>query len=106
MTIAQKLRLAASLTVAGLALGGCAWQSDYDALKAENQQLRQQLTSEQTQVGRLQSAIKYTVESDLLFAPGSWAIKERGKDVMADMAYKLAQDQRNKLVVTGYTDNR
>ena len=109
-------RRKAGLTVApllsALMLGGCVSQSDYDALKAQNeslqgqnQQLREQLAAEQTQAGRLQEAIKYTINSDLLFAPGSWTMKERGKRVMADMAAKLAPGQRNNLIVAGYTDN-
>src|SRR4051812_30887493 len=95
-----------------MALGGCVWQSDYDALQAKYNQSQQQLSAtqtqlsaQQTQVGRLQGAIIYTVESDLLFAPGSWTIKEKGKDVMADFATKLAPTQQSKLTVIGYTDN-
>src|SRR3954449_13162393 len=95
-----------------MALGGCVWQSDYDALQAKYNQSQQQLSAtqaqlsaQQTQVGRLQGAIIYTVESDLLFAPGSWTIKPRGKDLMADFAHKLAATQQSKLVVTGYTDS-
>jgi len=95
-----------------MALGGCVWQSDYDALQAKYNQSQQQLSAtqtqlsaQQTQVGRLQGAIIYTVESDLLFAPGSWTIKPRGKAVMADFAHKLAPTQQSKLLVTGYTDN-
>jgi chemotaxis protein MotB len=88
-----------------MALAGCVWKSDYDALQAQNNQLQQQLSAQQTQVGRLQGAIIYTVESDLLFAPGSWTIKPRGRDIMADFAHKLGPTQQSKLTVTGYTDN-
>ena len=94
-----------AVLIAAVSLSGCAWQSDLDAAQAQNAQLRQQLAQEQARVGRLQGAIKYTVESDLLFAPGSWTIAERGKRVMGDLATKLASTQENKLVVTGYTDN-
>jgi chemotaxis protein MotB len=93
-------------------LAGCVSQSDYDAVKAQNAQLQQQvgqqqqeISSLQAQVTRLQGAIKYTVNSDLLFAPGSWTISKRGEDVMAKIAEKLAPTQTNKLVVNGYTDN-
>jgi len=95
-----------------MALAGCVSSSEYDAvrsqnaqLQAQNAQLQQQVAQQQAQVGRLQGAIKYTVESDLLFAPGSWTIRERGKHIMGDLAAKLAPSQENKLVVTGYTDN-
>jgi chemotaxis protein MotB len=95
-----------------IALAGCVSQSKYDALQAQNQQLQtqnssleQQLAAQKQQVGRLQGAIKYTVNSDLLFAPGSWQMKEQGKVIIARMAAKLAPTQQNKLLVNGYTDN-
>jgi len=63
-----------------LFLAACVSQSRYDDVVAQNQQLQQQVASlssqvqtTQTQVGRLQSAIKYTIDSDLLFPPGKWS---------------------------------
>lgn len=106
-----------SMVLGGLAmttlLAGCVWRSDYDALKAQNDQLQQQLatktqelTASQAQAGRLQGAIAYTVNSDLLFRSGGWQITNRGKHIMADIAHKLAPDQSRHLVVNGYTDNQ
>ena len=95
-------------------LSGCTWlwQSDYDALKAQNQQLQQQVTTQseaiatdKAQINGLQRAIKYTVNSDQLFAPGSWQMSTQGKRIIAQMASKLAPTQQNKLAVNGYTDN-
>src|SRR6478735_1850125 len=86
-------------------LAGCVWQSDYDKLQAQNQQLQQQVASQQAQISRLQGAIKYTVNSDLLFAPGSWQMKPQGQKIIADFAKKLAPTQQNRLMVSGYTDN-
>lgn len=93
-------------------LGGCVWRSDYDALQtqnqqleAQNQQLRQQASADQQQISRLQGAIKYTVNSDQLFAPGSWQMSNRGKQIIAKMASQLAPTQQNKILVAGYTDN-
>jgi chemotaxis protein MotB len=48
--------------------------------------------------------LKYTVESDLLFAPGSWELSDAGQRTLAKMASQLAPTQRKKLVVNGYTD--
>jgi len=103
--------LIASLMMTSI-LGGCVWRSDYDALKAQNDQLQQQVATQQqqlaaanAQVGRLQGAIKYTVNSDLLFAPGSWTMSSRGKSIIAGFAKKLAPTQQNKILVAGYTDN-
>jgi chemotaxis protein MotB len=100
--------------MAPILVGGCTWlwQSDYDALKTQNQQLQQQtaelstqVATDKAQIGRLQGAIKYTVNSDLLFSPGGWQISLRGKQIIANMAAKLAPTQQNKIVVNGYTDN-
>ena len=46
-----------------------------------------------------------TVNSDLLFAPGSWKIRPQGEAVIANLAKKLAPTQQNHLIVSGYTDN-
>ena len=87
-------------------LTGCVvWKSDYDSLQSQNQQLKQQLTTSQQEVGRLQGAIRYTVNSDLLFAPGSWQMRPQGQKIIADFAKKLAPTQQNHLMVSGYTDN-
>ena len=80
-------------------------QSQYDALQAQNQQLQQQVAADRQHISRLQSAIKYTVNSDLLFPSGSWQISADGKDIMGKMASQLAAYQQDKLVVNGYTDN-
>ena len=99
-------------SLGALLLAGCVSESKYDALQAQNAQLQQQtaslsaeLAAEHAQVSRLQGAIKYTVNSDLLFTPGGWRMSARGKQVIATMAAKLAPTQQNKVTVTGYTDN-
>ena len=104
MRYSRPYALAGSLLASGL-LTGCVWKSDYEKLQAQNQQLQQQVASQQAQISRLAGAIKYTVNSDLLFAPGSWQMSEQGKQIIAKMASQLAPTQQNKLVVNGYTDN-
>src|ERR1700761_8892409 len=109
----MKRRLAPGLPLAALfSLSACVSQSTYDALQAQNQQLQtqnqqlqSQVSAQQAQVARLQGAIKYTVNSDLLFKPGSWDIAPDGEQIMAKMASQLASTQQNPLVVNGYTDN-
>ena len=91
--------------VSTILVPGCVKKSKYEALEAENRRLEQEVSAERAKVSRLQGAIKYTVNSDLLFAPGKWEIKESGKDVIAKLATKLAPTQQNKLVVNGYTNN-
>ena len=86
-------------------LAGCVSQGAYDALKTQNDQLTQQVATDQAQISRLQGAIKYTVNSDLLFPSGGWQMSDRGKQLIARFAQKLAPVQQDKIVVTGYTDN-
>jgi len=107
-----KRHAVAGSVVSLLALTGCVSQSKYDDLQAQNTQLQQQnasltdqVAAEKAQVSRLQGAIKYTVNSDLLFAPGSWKMNPRGEALIASFAKKLAPTQQNKLVVAGFTDN-
>jgi len=90
---------------ASVLLSGCVSQSKYDALAAQNQQLQQQTTAMSAQISRLQGAIKYTVNSDLLFPSGSWTMSPQGQDIIAKIALKLAPLQQSKIVVNGYTDN-
>src|ERR1700760_3929377 len=106
MTNLAKARVAAIALMSTTLLTGCVvWQSDYDALQAKNTQLEQQIAADQQQIARLQGAIKYTVNSDLVFAPGSWKMKPQGQDLISSFAKKLAPTQQNHLIVSGYTDN-
>ncbi len=104
--------LAAVSLLSTVLLGGCVSQSSYDEVVAQNKQLEQQvaaqqadLAAKQAQITRLQGAIKYTVNSDLLFPSGGWQLSEAGKKIIASLASKLAPTQTNKLWVLGYTDN-
>jgi chemotaxis protein MotB len=106
MTSPARLRLIAVSLLSSTMLTGCVvWKSDYDKLQAQNQQLQQQVATDRQQISRLQGAIKYTVNSDLLFAPGSWQMRPQGQKIIADFAKKLAPTQQNHLMVSGYTDN-
>ena len=102
----NRYRLIAVSLLSTTMLTGCVvWKSDYDNLQSQNWQLQQQLATSQQEVTRLQGAIKYTVNSDLLFAPGSWQMRPQGQQVIANLAKKLAPTQQNHLMVSGYTDN-
>ena len=104
--MASKCRLIAVSLLSTIMLTGCVvWKSDYDKLQSQNQQLQQQLAASQQQVSRLQGAIKYTVNSDLLFASGSWQMRPQGQQIITNLAKKLAPSQQNHLMVSGYTDN-
>src|SRR5437763_1052050 len=98
--------LAAGSLLSAVLLAGCGVsQSQYDALQTKNQELQQQVASDQAQIKRLTGAIKYTVNSDLLFPSGGWQMSPQGQQVIAKMASQLASTQQNKILVNGYTDN-
>jgi chemotaxis protein MotB len=112
MTDTLKRSIVLAPLLGSVLLSGCVWKGDYDKVVAQNQQLQQQNTADEqqiatdkAQISRLQGAIKYTVNSDQLFAPGSWQMSNQGKQIIAKMASQLAPTQQNKLLVTGYTDN-
>jgi len=113
MTNSMKRHILVGPVLSTLVLTGCVSQSKYDALNTQYQQCQTQVGSLQTQVAdneaqisRLQGAIKYTVNSDLLFASGSWQMSPRGQQLIARLAQKLAPLQQNKIDVNGYTDNQ
>ena len=72
---------------------------------AELAALKQELAADKGHVGRLQDALGYTVNSDLLFPSGSWEMSKPGQEIIAKLAPRLAPFQRSKLLVNGYTDN-
>jgi chemotaxis protein MotB len=99
--------------LAPVLFSGCVSQGTYDRLQAQYQQLQQQnatltaqVVADKTQICRLAGAIKHTVNSDLLFTSGGWDMSARGKQIVANMAAKLAPTQQNKVLVSGYTDNK
>lgn len=98
-------RTALALSPAVL-LSACVWQSDYDAVQSQNQQLQQQVASLEQQLNRIQNAVRYTVNSDLLFASGSWQLSDPGKSLMSRIASQLAPFQTRHIVINGYTDNQ
>jgi chemotaxis protein MotB len=107
VTAARRLPLAAPLLLAA-----CVSQTKYDELQAQNQQLQQQVSglnaqvnADQAQITRLQGAIRFTVNSDLLFPSGGYQMSEQGKQIIAKFASRLAATQQNKIVVNGYTDD-
>jgi chemotaxis protein MotB len=67
--------------------------------------LKKEIDAGKVHVSRLQNAIKYTVNSDLLFRSGSWEMSPQGQEIIAKLVPQLAPFQQSKLVVNGYTDN-
>src|SRR5262245_53449160 len=67
--------------------------------------LKKEIDAGKVHVSRLQNAIKYTVNSDLLFRSGSWEMSPQGQEIIAKLVPQLAPFQQSKLVVNGYTHN-
>jgi chemotaxis protein MotB len=89
-----------------LMLSSCVWQSDYDALQAQNQQLQAQNQQLQAQVGGLQREASFVEAGDLLFPPGGYQLSPAGQqELSTNIAPKLTGLQNAKVVVYGYTDN-
>jgi chemotaxis protein MotB len=72
---------------------------------AEMAALKREMAADKVRVSRLQDAIKFTVNSDLLFRPGSWEMSKEGQEVIGKLAPRLSPFQQAKIVVNGYTDN-
>ena len=113
MTHDIKRKLLLLPLLAPVLLSACVSQGRYDDLQAQYRQLQQQnstltaqVAADKAQICRLAGAIKYTVNSDLLFPSGGFEMSERGKQIIANMAAKLAPTQQNKVLVSGYTDNK
>src|SRR5215471_15818750 len=113
MTFSLKGGLVLFPALAAVLLSACVSQRTYDQLQAQYQQAQQQnaalsaqVAADKAQICRLAGAIKYTVNSDLLFSSGGWQMSDRGKQIIANMATKLAPTQQNKILVSGYTDNK
>jgi chemotaxis protein MotB len=90
-------------------LAGCVWQSTYNALDNDYNQLNQRLSGEisrqQVHITRLQGAIKIAVNSDLLFPSGSWQMPPAAAQTIAEIAPVLAPFQQTQIIVIGFTDN-
>lgn len=100
--------LATGVLLTGL-LAGCVWQSTYNALENDYNQLNQRLSGEisqqQVHITRLQGAIKIAVNSELLFPSGGWQMPSEAAQTIAKMAPVLAPFQQTHIIVIGYTDN-
>jgi chemotaxis protein MotB len=114
-------RKSAILSIALMtALGGCVSQADYDALNAkyaalsaEHEQsmqqiaaLNQRIAAQGEHVTRLQSALHFTLQDDMLFKSGSWKLSKDGEEALAGVAQKLGPNQQSPITVNGYTDNQ
>src|SRR5260370_14333403 len=94
-------RAAAAIAIpfAVLFLSACVWQQQYDAVVAENNQLKARLAASQAEQ-------KFVEAGDLLFPEGGFQLSQAGQAELGNnIAPKLKGLQNAKIVVYGYTDN-
>ena len=92
-------RYGPTITVIAPILSACVSQAQYDAMQAQNQQLK-------ALVAALQAEQKYVEAADLLFPEGGYQLSPAGRAELANnIVPKLRGLQNAKVVVYGYTDN-
>jgi chemotaxis protein MotB len=91
---------AATVPLAALLLSACVSQQTYDAMIADNNKLKAQITA-------LQAQTSFVEAGDLLFPEGGFRLSPVGQAELANnIAPKLRSVPPNsKIVVYGYTDN-
>src|SRR5271165_5870189 len=90
---------AVAIPLAALILSGCVSQQQYDAMVAQNNQLK-------AQIAALQAEQKFVEAGDLLFASGGYQLSPAGQaEIANNVVPRLRGLQNVKIVVYGYTDN-
>jgi chemotaxis protein MotB len=98
-TTRNRTAAAVAIPFAALTLSACVSQQQYDAMVAQNNQLK-------AQIAALQAEQKFVEAGDLLFPSGGYQLSPAGQAELANnIVPKLKGLQNVKLVVYGYTDN-
>jgi chemotaxis protein MotB len=97
---------AIAVPFSALLLSACVSQQQYDAVVAENNQLKAQLAQSQAQLAQSQAEQKFVEAGDLLFPSGGFQMGPAGQaEIANNVAPRLRGLQNAKIVVYGYTDN-
>jgi len=99
-SMTKRTAAAAAVPLVTLMLSACVSQQQYDAVVAENNQLKEQ-------IARLQAQSSFVEAGDLLFPEGGYKLSPAGQ---AELANNIVPKLKNlppnaKIVVYGYTDN-
>src|ERR1700736_3321654 len=95
----KRIAAATAIPLAAFLLSACVSQQQYDAVVAENNQLKAQLAQSQAEQ-------RFVEAGDLLFPEGGFQLSPAGQAELANnIAPKLRGLQNAKVVVYGYTDN-
>jgi chemotaxis protein MotB len=96
---AKRTAAATAFLFAAPFLSACVSQQQYDAVVAENNQLKAQLAQSQAEQ-------KFVEAGDLLFPEGGYQLSQAGQaELASSITPKLRGLQNAKVVVYGYTDN-
>jgi len=111
--IVKRHATALAIPIGALMLAGCVPPQSSDDLKtryeqslAANQKLESENAALQAQLAQQVQQNMFTVAADMLFAPGSFDVTEKGQAVLNDIAAKLRILKNSKIVVYGYTDDQ
>jgi chemotaxis protein MotB len=97
---------AIAVPFSALLLSACVSQQQYDAVVAENNQLKAQVAQSQAQLAQSQAEQKFVEAGDLLFPSGGFQMGPAGQTEIANnVVPRLRGLQNVKIVVYGYTDN-
>jgi chemotaxis protein MotB len=97
---------AIAVPLSALLLSACVSQQQYDAVVAENNQLKAQLAQSQAQLAQSQAEQKFVEAGDLLFPSGGFQMGPAGQaEIANNVVPRLRGLQNAKIVVYGYTDN-
>jgi chemotaxis protein MotB len=97
---------AMAVPFSALLLSACVSQQQYDAVVAENNQLKAQLAQSQAQLAQSQAEQKFVEAGDLLFPSGGFQMGPAGQaEIANNVVPRLRGLQNVKIVVYGYTDN-
>ena len=97
---------AIAVPFSALLLSACVSQQQYDAVVAENNQLKAQLAQSQAQLAQSQAEQKFVEAGDLLFPSGGFQMGPAGQaEIANNIVPRLRGLQNAKIVVYGYTDN-
>ena len=98
--------VAIAVPLSALLLSACVSQQQYDAVVAENNQLKAQLAQSQAQLAQSQAEQKFVEAGDLLFPSGGFQMGPAGQaEIANNVVPRLRGLQNAKIVVYGYTDN-
>src|SRR5260370_28046572 len=98
-TTGNRTATAVAVPLAALILSACVSQQQYDAMVAQNNQLK-------AQIAAMQAEQKFVEAGDLLFPEGGFQLSPAGQAELANnIVPKIKGMQNVKIVVYGYTDN-